>query len=99
MLEELYKKLKSLDKVEIQYLVLKLMQEDILKYQDITEIYVEWLKYKEKSIRKDRQDLQNHVLDIWLGKKQDIRKNLKKTMHYLIDGGWINYTHEKVDSK
>lgn len=98
-IQKLISELSKLEKVEIQYVILELMKTNKINYQDITESYVLWLEYAKKEAAKNGEELRNHVIDIWLGKKQDIRTNLKKTMHWLIDKGWLNATHEQIDSK
>ena len=39
-MEELYNKLKGLDKNTLQVLILLLMEERIIEYSDITEVYM-----------------------------------------------------------
>ena len=36
---------------------------------------------------------------MWFGKKKDIKDNLKNTMHWLLDKGLINSTHEQINNK
>jgi hypothetical protein len=36
---------------------------------------------------------------MWSGKKKDQDKKLKDIMHYLLDKGRINTTHEKIDNR
>lgn len=98
-IQKLIIELAKLEKVEIQYIILELMKINKINYQDITEAYVLWLEHAKKEAEKNGEELRNHVLDMWLGKKQDIKTNLKKTMHWLLDKGWINSTHEQIDSK
>ena len=98
-IQKLICELSKLEKVEIQYVVLELMKTNRINYQDITEAYVLWLEYAKKETAKNGEELRDRVIDIWLGKKQDIRTNLKKTMHWLLDKGWVNTTHEQIDNK
>ena len=98
-IQKLIGELSKLQKVEIQYVILELMKTNKINYQDITVAYIFWLEYAKKEAAKNGEELRNHVIDIWFGKKQDIRTNLKKTMHWLLDKGWINATHEQIDNK
>jgi hypothetical protein len=36
---------------------------------------------------------------MWSGEKKDQDKKLKDIMHYLLDKGRINTTHEKIDAR
>jgi hypothetical protein len=42
-------------------------------------------------------ELQSKVVTMWSGTKKDRDKNLKDIMHYLLDKGRINTTHEDID--
>ena len=97
--QQMINTLSKMERVEIQYIILQLMISNKISYSDITEAYTLYLEEVKKEAVKDRQDLQNHVLDMWFGKKKDIKDNLKNTMHWLLDKGWINSTHEKIDNK
>lgn len=91
--------LSKMERVEIQYIILQLMISNKISYPDITEAYTIYLEEVKKAEIKNRQDLQNHVLDMWFGKKKDIKDNLKNTMHWMLDKGWINTTHEQINNK
>ena len=98
-IEKLISELSKLQKVEIQCVILELMKTDKINYQDITEAYIFWLEYAKKEAVKKGDELKNHIIDMWFSNEQDIKINLKKTMHWLLDEGWINATHEQIDNK
>lgn len=88
---------------ERKYIILQLMKEDKLSYQDITECYVSWLKFMKEHISEEYQELKNMVIDIWVCGTDDKGKNrlerTKDAMHRLLDKGQLNATHEQIDAK
>jgi hypothetical protein len=96
-MEEILKALKALPKEYLQVIILKLMKDQTISYEDITEAYVEYLDMLRKGQSEAYRELQNKVMNMWYGKKQDRDKNLKDIMHYLLDEGRINTTHEAID--
>jgi hypothetical protein len=96
-MEEILKVLKALPKEYLQVIILKLMKDQTISYEDITEAYVEYLDMLRKGQSEAYRELQNKVMNMWYGKKQDRDKNLKDIMHYLLDEGRINTTHEAID--
>jgi hypothetical protein len=96
--DEIYEDLCNIEKNERKFLVLKLMINDKLTYQDITECYVGWLSHIKEKISDDYQMLKGKVIDIWVEPKNRFKK-LRDAMHYLIDKGQLNLLHEDVNSK
>ena len=96
-MEEILKTLKTLPKEYLQVIILELMKDQTISYEDITEAYVEYLDMLRKGQSEAYRELQNKVMNMWCGKKQDRDKNLKDIMHYLLDEGRINTTHEAID--
>jgi hypothetical protein len=96
-MEEILKVLKALPKEYLQVIILKLMKDQTISYEDITEAYVEYLDMLRKGQSEAYRELQNKIMTMWYGKKQDRDKNLKDIMHYLLDEGRINTTHEAID--
>ena len=96
-MEEILKVLKALPKEYLQVIILKLMKDQTISYEDITEAYVEYLDMLRKGQSEAYRELQNKIMTMWYGKKQDYDKNLKDIMHYLLDEGRINTTHEAID--
>ena len=98
-MEEIIKELKSLPKEFISAIILELMKDQKISYEDITQAYVEYLDMLRKGQSAAYFELQSKVVDMWYGKKKDQDKNLKAIMHYLLDKGRINTTHEKIDNR
>ena len=96
---EILKALKTLPKEFLQVIILELMKDQKISYEDITKVYVEYLDMLRKGQSEAYMELQRKVVTMWSGTKKDRDKNLKNIMHYLLDKGRINTTHEKIDSK
>lgn len=98
-MEEIIKALKTLPKEFIAAIILDLMISEKVSYEDITKVYVEYLDTLRKGQSKAYLELQSKVVAMWSGNKKDRDKNLKDIMHYLLDKGRINTTHEKIDKR
>ena len=96
---EILKALKALPKEFIAAIILDLMISEKVSYEDITKVYVEYLDTLRKGQSEAYLELQYKVVDMWSGKKKDQDKKLKDIMHYLLDKGRINTTHEKIDNR
>lgn len=98
-MEELIKILKRQPKEWLQFVILELMICEKVSYEDITKVYVEYLDTLRKGQSEAYQELQYKVVDMWSGAKKDRDKKLNDIMHYLLDKGRINTTHEKIDNR
>ena len=98
-MEELIKILKAQPKEWLQFVILELMISESVSYEDITKVYVEYLDMLRKNQSEAYLELQSKVVAMWAGSKKDRDKNLKDIMHYLLDKGRINTTHEKIDKR
>lgn len=98
-MEEIVKVLKSLPKEFITAIILELMISECVSYEDITKVYVEYLDMLRKGQSETYQELQYKVVDMWSGAKKDRNRKLNDIMHYLLDKGRINTTHEKIDKR
>ena len=98
-MEEIIKALKSLPKEFIAAIILDLMISECVSYEDITKVYIEYLDTLRKGQSEAYFELQNNVVAMWFGKKKDQDRKLKDIMHYLLDKGRINTTHEKIDKR
>jgi hypothetical protein len=94
---EILKALKALPKEYLQVIILELMKDQKISYEDITQSYVEYLDMLRKGQSEAYLELQSKVVTMWSGTKKDRDKNLKDIMHYLLDKGRINTTHEDID--
>jgi hypothetical protein len=98
-MEEIMKVLKTLPKEYLQVIILELMKDQKISYEDITKVYVEYLDMLRKGQSEAYQELQYKVVDMWSGAKKDRDRKLNDIMHYLLDKGRINTTHEKIDKR
>ena len=98
-MEEIVKVLKALPKEYLQVIILELMKDQKISYEDITKAYIEYLDMLRKGQSEAYQELQSKIVTMWSGKKKDQDKKLKDIMHYLLDKGRINTTHEKIDNR
>ena len=98
-MEEIIKALKSLPKEFLAAIILELMISERVSYEDITKVYVEYLDTLRKGQSEAYFELQSKVVAMWSGKKKDQDQKLKDIMHYLLDKGRINTTHEKIDNR
>ena len=96
-MEEILKLLKTLPKEYLQVIILELMKDQKISYEDITQVYVEYLNMLRKGQSEAYLELQSKVVTMWSGTKKDRDKKLKDIMHYLLDKGRINTTHEDID--
>lgn len=98
-MEEIIKVLKTLPKEFLAAIILELMISERVSYEDITKVYVEYLDMLRKGQSEAYQELQYKVVDMWSGAKKDRDRKLNDIMHYLLDKGRINTTHEKIDKR
>ena len=94
---EILKALKTLPKEYLQVIILELMKSQKISYEDITQAYVEYLDMLRKGTSEKYLTLQSKIVSMWTGNVKDRRKNLKDVMHWLLDNGSINTTHEEID--
>lgn len=98
-MEEILKALKTLPKEYLQVIILELMKDQKISYEDITQAYVEYLNMLRKGQSEAYRKLLNKIMTMWCGNKKDRDKNLKDIMHHLLDEGRINTTHEIIDKR
>ncbi len=94
---EIMKALKALPKEYLQVIILELMKDQKISYEDITQAYVEYLDMLRKGQSEAYLELQSKIVTMWCGTKKNRDKNLKDIMHHLLDKGRINTTHEEID--
>ena len=96
-MEEILKLLKTLPKEYLQVTILELMKDQKISYEDITKSYVEYLDVLRKGQSEKFLTLQSKMVSIWTGNVKDRKDKLKDAMHWLLDNGSINTTHEEID--
>ena len=94
---EILKALKALPKEYLQVIILELMKDQKISYEDITKSYIEYLDMLRKGQSEAYFELQSKVMNMWYGKKKDRDEILKDVMHHLLDEGRIKTTHEDID--
>ena len=94
---EILKALKTLPKEYLQVIILELMKDQTISYEDITEAYVEYLDMLRKGTSEKFLTLQSKIVSMWCGNVKDRKDALKDAMHWLLDSGSINTTHEDID--
>lgn len=96
-MREILKLLKTLPKEYLQVIILELMKDQKISYEDITKAYVEYLNMLRKGTSEKFLTLQSKMVSIWTGNVKDRKDKLKDAMHWLLDNGSINTTHEDID--
>lgn len=96
-MEEIVKALKALPKEHLQVIILELMKDQKISYEDITQAYVEYLDVLRKGTSEKFLTLQSKMVSMWTGNVKDRKEKLKDAMHWLLDNGSINTTHEAID--
>ncbi len=96
-MEQILKALKTLPKEYLQVIILELMKDQTISYEDITEVYVEYLNMLRKGTSEKFLTLQSKMVSMWTGNVKDRKEKLKDAMHWLLDNGSINTTHEAID--
>ena len=96
-MEEILKALKTLPKEYLQVIILELMKDQKISYEDITQAYVEYLDMLRKGASEKFLTLQSKMVSMYTGNVKDRKDKLKDVMHWLLDNGSINTTHEDID--
>ena len=96
-MEEILNTLKSLSKESLQIIIFELMKDQKISYEDITQVYVEYLNILRKGASEKYLTLQSKVVSMWAGNVKDRKDALKDIMHWLLDNGSINTTHEDIN--
>ena len=96
-MEEILKALKALPKEYLQVIILELMKDQKISYKEITQAYVEYLNMLRKGTSEKFLTLQSKMVSMWTGNVKDRKDKLKDAMHWLLDNGSINTTHEDID--
>ena len=94
---DLLKLLKTLPKEYLQVIILELMKDQKISYEDITKAYVQYLDMLRKCTSEKFLTLQSKLVSMYTGNVKDRKDKLKDVMHWLLDNGSINTTHEDID--
>ena len=96
-MEQILKALKALPKEYLQVIILELMKDQKISYEDITKSYVEYLNMLRKGTSEKFLTLQSKIVSMYTCNVKDRKDKLKDAMHWLLDNGSINTTHEDID--
>ena len=96
-MEEIINALKRIPKEYLQVIILELMKDQKISYEDVTQAYVQYLDMLRKGTSEKFLTLQSKMVSIWTGNVKDRKEKLKDVMHWLLDNGSINTTHEEID--
>ena len=96
-MEEIIKALKRIPKEYLQVIILELMKDKTISYEDITQAYVQYLDMLRKGTSEKFMTLQSKIVSLWCGNVKDRKDALKDAMHWLLDNGSINTTHDDID--
>ena len=81
----------------LRFIILQLMMEEKVTYQDITTVYINYLEAVKEGAIENYDELKGMVIKTWAEGKANAYDNTKATMHYLLDKKKINGTHEDID--
>lgn len=98
-MEELIKTLKSIPKDYLLLIILELMKDDKLSFTDIAMVHNDYLKELKEGQRDQYCELLKRATHIAYDWKKNREKNIKDMMHWLLDQGQLNTTHEDIDKK
>lgn len=96
-MEDLLRLLKTLPKEYLQVIIFELMKDQTISYEDITQVYIEYLNMLRKGTSEKFLTLQSKIVSMYTGNVKDRKDKLKDAMHWLLDNGSINTTHEDID--
>lgn len=89
--------LKSLPKEILTMIVYALMQEGKITFHELAEMHARHLEELRKGQSEHYMKLFGMMTHIYHDKKKNRDKNIKDVMHYLLDCGELNTTHEAID--
>ena len=98
-LNELYKSVAKRDRREILWLILQLMKDEKISYEEISMTYVEYVNMLKQGVTDTYMELRDKVIDMWVNPGKELVANLKNTMHFLKKKGVINMSEEDINTK
>lgn len=91
--------LRRLPKEWVLTIILELMREDKITFSDIAQAHTRHLEELHKGQSQKLQELVSKVISMHCDTNKNHSKNLSEIMHYLLDEGRVNTTHEDIDKK
>lgn len=100
MYEEIINVLKSIPKEFLLVIIHDLMKDDKLSFVDLAKVHNDYLEELRTKQNREYDNLRVKVISLWCEKKKKYRNDrLKEIMHYLLDLGQLNTTHEEIDKR
>lgn len=96
--EDILKYLKE-HKLMAMILVQDLIRQEVLSFSEIAEIHNRYLQQLKEGQRDQYWELFKRATNIYFDWKYNRDKNIKDMMHWLLDQGQLNTTHEEIDKK
>lgn len=96
-MEKLIKVLKSLPKEFLLVVIHELMKDETLSFTELAEVHNQYLKDLKEKQNDKYYELLKRTTHIAFDFKKNRDKNIKDTLHWLLDKGQINATHEQID--
>lgn len=97
-MKELLNLLKQQPKEILLWIVLELMKDGTLSFNDIAETHIKYLEMLKKGETEKLMHLRSEVISLWTGNKKDISKSLVKIIQEGKDQGWVNINQEQIDN-
>lgn len=98
-MEELLTTLKSLPKELLEWTIFQLMLDGKIEYHDLTEMHIQHLEALRKGQSEHYDKLRVMIVSMHCDAKKNHAKNLGDIMHYLLDCGEVNMTHEEINKR
>ncbi len=98
-LNELYKSVAKCKRQEILWLILQLMKDEKVSYEEISMTYVEYVNMLKQGVTDTYMELRDKVIEMWVHPGKELVTNLKNTMHFLKNKGVVNISEEDINTK
>lgn len=98
-MNEILIQLQKLPKGQLLPIIFQLMCDGNISYHELTEMHVARLELLRKGQDEHYGVLKRKIIETFADSKKNYDKNIKNTMHYLLDCGEVNLTHGQIDAK
>lgn len=98
-MEDWVKHLKQLPKQWVLDIFYHLLLDGKITFAELTEMHTKHLEDLKRGATEEMMNLRSRIISLWCSKKKDRDNELKEIMHYLVDKGQVNMTHQQIDKK
>lgn len=98
-MKEILDKLMSMPKMFVETIVYELILKEKIAFEDIVNMHVKHLEVLKDGALDRFLELENKAIETYFCKKKDRDKVIGELMHWLLDIGRLNTTHEEIDKK